>query len=336
MSDDLKPLTPREGVDRYLQLREPELEQSSMENTRHRMRVVLEWVDEYELENLNQLTGRDLAAFVAWRRGDVAPITLQKQLSTVRQALRFWEDIEAVEDGLAEKLHSPELPDGADARDVHLSPDRAEDMLSSLSRYHHGSREHALLALLWRTGMRRSAVRALDVDDVAPEDYAVEVRNRPETDTRLKNGDSGERDAFLGPRWYSVIDSYLDHPDRPSVTDDHGRRPLFTTEHGRPTGDTIYQWVTRLTRPCEYGECPHDRDPKTCEAVGADGYASRCPSSHSPHAIRRGAITHHLLEETPPETVSERMDVSLEVLYQHYDARTAREKMHVRKNSLPE
>lgn len=332
---DLDPLSPTEGVRRFLRHREPSVRPSTMRNARTRLRFFLDWCEERDVENLNDLKGRDLADFVAWRRPEVKPITLQKQLSTIRVALRWWADVEAVEEGLAEKVHAPELPDGAGAKSVHLEAARAERILSALDRYKFASRRHVVVALLWRTGMRRSALRGLDVDDLRPDDHAVELHHRPETDTPLKNGDAGERWVYLGPRWYSVVDEYLSNPARHNVVDDHGRRPLVTSKYGRPTGDTYYKWVNRATHPCEYGECPHDESPATCEARTGDN-PNRCPSARSPHALRRGAITNHLNEETSPETVSERMDVSLEVLYEHYDARTAREKMNVRKNDLPE
>ncbi|WP_227260934.1 tyrosine-type recombinase/integrase [Salarchaeum japonicum] len=335
-NDDLQPLPPEEGVTRFLRHREPSVRDSTLSNARTRLRYFTEWCEEREIENLNTLTGRDLADFVAWRREDIAAITLQKQLSTIRVALRWWADIEAVRDGLAEKVHAPELPDGANSRDVHLKPARADRMLEHYGTYQPGSREHVLLALLWRTGMRRGALRSLDEDDLRPDDHAVVLRHRIEEGTRLKNGESGERWVYLGPRWYQVVERYVQNPNRPDVTDESGRSPLLTTRKGRPTGDTIYANVCRLTQPCEIGrECPHDRDPGTCEARGVDGHPARCPSSRSPHAIRRGAITHHLNQDTPPETVSERMDVSLDVLYEHYDARTEREKMDVRREQLP-
>lgn len=98
MTDELQPLGVEEGIVRFLRHREPELEQSSMENARTRMNHFREWaVGVAEIENLNKLTGRDLADFVAWRRPQIAALTLQKQLSTPRQALRFWADIEAVQ-----------------------------------------------------------------------------------------------------------------------------------------------------------------------------------------------------------------------------------------------
>lgn len=335
MSDDLQPLDVQEGIERFLRYREPELEQSSMENARTRMNHFREWaVNVAEIENLNELSGRHLSDFVAWRRAQVKPLTLQKQLSSPRQALRFWADIEAVSGELIDKLHSPELPDGAEAREEHLSAERAEDILSTLDRFHYASPRHAMMTILWYTAIRRSALRALDVNDLRPDDHALALKNRPEQGTKLKNGDDGERWVYLGPVHYQVIENYLEHPERDEAVDDYGREPLFTTSQGRPVGDTIYKRTTRATQPCEYGECPHDIDPAECDARGSDGYPSKCPSSRGPHAVRRGSITYHLNQEVSPEVVSERCDVSLEVLYKHYDVRTDRERMTVRKNNM--
>jgi site-specific recombinase XerD len=337
VNEDLTPLAPEEGVDRFLQHREPSVRQSTIENARTRLRFFLDWCEERDVDNLNTLTGRDLADFVAWRRGDIAALTLQKQLSTIREALRYWDDIEGVQEGLAEKVHSPELPDGAESRDVHLSADRAQAILGYLREHHYASRDHVVMEILWRTGMRRSALRSIDVDDLRPDDNAIVLEHRPEQGTKLKNGEDGERWVYLGPTYYQPIDDYLDNPDRYDVTDDHGREPLVTTAYGRPTGDTIYSWINRLTQPCRIGGCPHDRDPddpSTCDALGSDGYPSKCPSARSPHGIRRGSITHHLNRDVSPEIVSERCDVTLGVLYDHYDVRTDREKMAVRKRQL--
>lgn len=124
--------------------------------------------------------------------------------------------------------------------------------------------------------------------------------------------------------------------NRHDVTDEYGREPLITTKHGRPSSSSLYNWVNKATHPCEHAECPHDRDPSACEARGRNDSACKCPSARSPHAIRRGSITHELNDDTPPEAVSERMDVTLDVLYEHYDARTPQEKMEVRKRHFEE
>jgi len=65
---------------------------------------------------------------------------------------------------------------------------------------------------------------------------------------------------------------------------------------------------------------PHGRDMDDCQALGGDDYApTTCPSSRSPDAWRRGAITHHLTEDVPVDMVSNRMNVSRDVLEAHYD-----------------
>jgi hypothetical protein len=58
------------------------------------------------------------------------------------------------------------------------------------------------------------------------------------------------------------------------------------------------------------------------------------PSSVSPHAVRRGSITHSLNSEMPETATSDRANVLQSVLEQHYDRRTKREKMEQRREYL--
>jgi len=88
-----------------------------------------------------------------------------------------------------------------------------------------------------------------------------------------------------------------------------------------------------MTQPCEIGDCPHDQDAKTCE-YRVNGQRAGCPSSRSPHGIRRGAITDHLRNGTPQEVISDRANVSKDILDQHYDERTEREKMQIRREFI--
>ena len=100
---------------------------------------------------------------------------------------------------------------------------------------------------------------------------------------------------------------------------------------------TIQDTVYRLSRPCMLAdrECPHDRDPDECEATGFDK-ASTCPNSRSPHDLRSGAVTAHLLDNVLVEIVSDRMNVSKKVLDRHYDRRNKRERMEQRRKFLRE
>jgi len=80
-------------------------------------------------------------------------------------------------------------------------------------------------------------------------------------------------------------------------------------------------------------DCPHDREVDSCQATDHDD-ASKCPSSVSPHPIRRGSITHYLNSDVPETAVGDRANVSQDVLERHYDQRTKREKMEQRRQYL--
>jgi len=177
------------------------------------------------------------------------------------------------------------------------------------------------------------STRSIDLAHYHPRDEYVEVLHDPKSDTPLKNGENGERDFVLSSRTYMLLNDYIEEY-RWGRTDEHGRRPLFTTKHGRMTKNTIRNWVYRVTRLCTFGrECPHDRDPEDCE--GMDNMtASKCPSSIAPHSIRHGAITDYLDRDTEAKVVSERMNVSMDVIDEHYDHRSSRAKMNFRRQHL--
>lgn len=182
--------------------------------------------------------------------------------------------------------------------------------------------------------MRRGALYGLDVDDWYSSDGFLSVRHRPETGTPLKLQDDGERNITVtDDRLAQGLDDYIAH-NRQSVTDDCGRHPLLTSSEGRRSANSIQHLVYRVSRPCYYGhECPHGRDPDDCEATSSDAY-SKCPSSLSPHPIRRSSITHHLDRDVPKEIASERMSVSVDTLEEHYDARTKEQKRMNRRDFL--
>jgi len=335
--DELDPIPPAEAVPLYLDHREPEVTAKTLHNHEYRLELFCEFCGKFGIETLDELTPRDIHQFRSWRRreGNVATVTLRGDLATLRVFLEFCADLNFVPDGMRERVKLPSLDRADEARDVKLDVDRAEDILQYLERYEYASRDHVVLAILWHTGIRMGALRALDVDDFDQEAQCLDLRHRPESGTPLKNGDAAERSIAVGDYYCGVLQDFIRN-NRYKITDDHGRRPLISSNQGRltatPIRDTVYGW----TRPCQVGkECPHDRDVEECEAIPPKA-ASKCPSSRSPHSIRRGSITHHLRTGTPERVVSDRMNVSADVLDQHYDRRTDREKMELRRDHLPD
>lgn len=335
---DLQPIAPEAALDLFLDQRRGEVSKETRRVTESRIRMFVEWCEENDLTNMNDVTGRDLNEFRVYRReeGDLKPVSLKTQLSSLRVFLGFCASIDAVPDGLRDKVLLPHIPEGEKSSRTNLDYERGEEILGYLAKYEYASREHVLFALYWRTGMRSGSIRALDLKDFDAEDRALEVRHRPGTEenTVLKNGERGERDVALSSELVQMLEDYISGP-RLETTDDDGRSPLITTREGRPVTDTFRHIIYRYTRPCKVPgkPCPHDRDPDDCEAAGAD-VPSKCPSARSPHDLRSGAITAHLLEDVPVEIVSDRMDVSKDVLDQHYDRRSEREKMEQRRSYL--
>lgn len=328
----LDPIAPKQAVESYLQGRN-DVSQSTKKNYRHRLKVFLEWCADNDIDNLNDLTGRDLHEFRLWRAEQVSNVTLKRQLGTVRQFLAFCENIEAVPNGMSEKMELPDVGINEEVNETSLTPKEAEAILEYLDTYEYASFRHVTFFVFWHTAVRISTLHAVDVTDFSPGDGYLRAVHRPETVTPLKNRENGKREINLSDELVAVIDDWIDGR-HPRVEDEHGRMPLLGTVNGRAHQTTIRNHIYRVTRPCHYAnECPHNRWIDDCEAAKNDN-AVGCPSSVSPHAIRKGAITYHRNEGWPVEAVSDRADVSREVLDKHYDMADEAEKRERRERFL--
>jgi len=331
----LEPIEPEAALELFLKDKEAELADASIKSHDYRLRHFVRWCHEQGIENLNTLTGRQLHEYRLWQRddGDLNKVSEKTQMDSLRSFVRWLEAVDGVEQDLSEKVLSPTITADENSRDVMLDSEHAASVLSHLEKYEYAGAQHVALTLMWHTMMRVGGVHAMDVDDYDADEQYMRVRHRPDTDTPVKNRGDGERLVALSDDICELLDDWLENK-RPNVTGDHGREPLLASSEGRLQKTTLRMYVYQWTQPCAHGEeCPHDRDPDDCEANVRDA-ASKCPSSVSPHAIRRGSITHSLNSDMPDRVVSDRANVSPKVIEQHYDRRTEQERMEQRRDYL--
>jgi site-specific recombinase XerD len=339
---DPEDLSPSGAVDRYLRRRRSDATKESIEGWSYRLKLFVEWCDSVGIETVGQLRRYDLDEFYEFRSADVKAVTLEGEMWTLRVFAEFLEDIGAVDDGLAESVRIPDIDPADRSSDTKLSADAARSLLSHYreSDTDYGTRQHALLELLWFTGARQGSIRGLDVRDAHLDGSPyVMFRHRPDTGTPLKNKLEGERPVALPEPTGDVLRTYL-QKYRYDSRDDHGRQPLIASAQGRPTSNTVRIWTYLATLPCTTGYCPHEKEIEACQWTERS-HASKCPSSRAPHHIRTGTITWLLNIGWPPQDVAERVNATRKTIEQHYDKATPeqrrerlRERMEDRRRSL--
>jgi site-specific recombinase XerD len=264
---------------------------------------------------------------------DATIVTFTKN---VRTWLRWLSKRNLCEEAVYRILDKDELGLSPNARDEAIPQDEALGILQNLRRRRRGSAKHALTELFWNGGPRIGGVHSTDLSDFDADNNELQFRHRPETGTRLKNGSKedgtvgdGERNIELKDEVVEAIQLYID-TERPDVTDEYGREPLFATQHGRASRSTLRRWVYEATS-CRWS--PENLDRPACDG-SCDSDSNVCPQSYYPHAIRRGAIVHHLSGGLRPDRASERFDVSVKVIKEHYDPRTKRQRKEDRSEAV--
>lgn len=341
VGETLNDKTPEEALEEYLEDVAREHSQGTYDTHKSRLNFFIDWCQQEDEDGnrrvtyLRELNGQKIKDFRDWRRDESGwkMITEEGQMKTLRKFLEYCEKPEWVPENISKKVPIPKVDSEDESKDTMLRQHEVDDILAHLEKFEYATLEHAVWIVLGRTGCRISGLRALDLEDYVPDeetDKAVlKFPNRPESDTRLKNGARSERHFEVDKEVHEVLDDYIDH-HRPNVVDEHGREPLFATQHGRIGTSTIRKYVYKWSRPCAItGECPFDRDVDECEATQANDQANQCPDSVSPHPIRRGRITWHLNQGALPHMIAEMYDVSPAIIKKHYDERSHSEKQQL-------
>lgn len=155
--------------------------------------------------DLRGLTAGQVRSFLLGESHRLAPKTLQRLATALRVLLRYWQVQGLTATGLADAVpkvahRNPGLPRG-------LQPGQVEAMLASCDRTGPaGLRDHAMLILLARIGLRAGEVAALGLDDI---DWCSGDSLSPE-----------RAGALIGCRWCAMP------ARRSSTTCSTGGRPM--------------------------------------------------------------------------------------------------------------
>lgn len=343
-TDDREPseVTPLQKARRdFLQYKQQTQKESTARAYKYPTKDFIQYCEKVGVSITGNVSKRNITKWIDQRRNEVKPITVHNNAKHVRVFLKWMAQRELVEWDLHEKMEIPSVPEDQDVNQQVLREGHAESVLDYLDTYHYASVYHSIFYTMWHTGCRISGIMSLDLEDFEPsshDDNILKFRNRKDTGTPLKNGNTGERDVTISDGLTAVLQDYISSR-REQSTEEGDREPLFTVPQSgsRIYRQRAYRNVVAVTRPCVSGEnCPHNRDIDECEAAQQKENAPSCPSSVSNHPVRKGSITNHINEGWPKEALSERVDVGVDVLEKHYDFRTNERKRQNRREFLHE
>ncbi len=342
--ESVEPITPSEAIDLYIGSKKDDITQKTAAEYGNKLEYFAKYCNKIGLGNLNEFGGRKIVDYSKWRKHEssnkvdkLSKKTMRDELYLLADFLRFVEKIDGVKQGTAEKVDPPTLETGEGVRDVELETDYVREITNYLSKYHYGSRAHVAIKIIEETGRRLGCIHSLDLSDahLSGSDPYLEFRHHDDRNTRLKNGKKSEQQVNISERLANLIQDYIE--DQRIEQEIDGRKPLLTTSQGRLAKSTIRTYFYQWTRPCKIGKsCPDSRNPENCQAACSKDHASKCPASEAPHAARHGYLTEMRRQGVPKEVLSDRCDVSEEILEEVYDERSEEEKRELRRKVMKE
>ncbi|WP_323676919.1 tyrosine-type recombinase/integrase [Halorubellus sp. PRR65] len=330
-------VSPRQARREFLKDKRGTVKDSTVRAYKYPTTSFIEFLESHDIDQMSEVGSYEIESWKDSRREEVKLVTLHNNVKHLRVFIKWCGRREYVDFALYERVDVPSLPTEDAVSEDTLRLPQAEDILRYLQKYEYASRNHAMFYTMWHTGCRISGAISLDLDDLTrnnKQQPILKFRNRREQGTPLKNGNKSERNVGISDDLKGVLRDYI-QSRRSNVRDDYNRKPLFTTPTQRVSRGVAYKNFVGMSRPCvTTNNCPHDRTIEECEAAQDVEAAPSCPGSKSLHPIRRGAITYHINRGWPKDELSERVDVGVDTLNKHYDARREEEKQQGRSEHL--
>ena len=246
------------------------LEKNRSSNTLKTYRTDIESLLEYaESKNLKKIQDLDLLTIRSWiavqSHNGAAPASLARRTSSVRVFTKWLHETNQTKTDVASRLLTPKVPStlpkvlakNQAAKMLNEASEQDDELQSPISRM----RDHAILELLYASGVRVSEATNLDLEDIDFERLTIKVFGKGRK----------ERVAPFGIPARNALERYL-KDSRPKLQNDKSLNALFLGDRGKRID------VRQVRRIVE----------KAIQRV------EDAPDI-SPHALRHSAAT-HLLE----------------------------------------
>ena len=138
--------------------------------------VLLEFVDAHDVQKWNELDGRQIRSFVAWRhRQGIGGRSLQRNLSAARAFYRYLMGEGVAKHNPAEGVRAPKSPRKLPKL---LDVDQAAQLVNIDDKGPLAIRDKAILELMYSSGLRLSELVMLDLDSLDLADAVVTVTGK--------------------------------------------------------------------------------------------------------------------------------------------------------------
>ncbi|MCH8977350.1 MAG: tyrosine recombinase XerC [Proteobacteria bacterium] len=138
--------------------------------------VLLEFADAHDVQKWNELDGRQIRSFVAWRhRQGIGGRSLQRNLSAARAFYRYLMGEGVARHNPAEGVQAPKSPRKLPKL---LDVDQAAQLLEIDDKGSLAIRDKAILELMYSSGLRLSELVMLDLDSLDLADAVVTVTGK--------------------------------------------------------------------------------------------------------------------------------------------------------------
>lgn len=133
------------------------------------------FLTEHEINNIHKTDALTLRSYIASLFGKLQPASISRRLSAVRSFFRYLVRKGVVETSPAEELALPKLPKKLPR---FLIQEEAKSLMDTAGESRNEKRDHAILELLYGTGIRVGELTGLSLKDLDLQEGWVKVRGK--------------------------------------------------------------------------------------------------------------------------------------------------------------